>query len=63
MRPFLVTEWLGLDAFELEAGRAQGRPRVKVVEVAEMLRRGRSASGADADMDEAEASGEEAALS
>lgn len=33
--------WLELDALELEAGQAQGRPRVKLTRVEEMLRRTR----------------------
>ncbi len=39
--PFGTTEWFRLDAVELEAGEAQGRPRVKVVAVEAMLRSGR----------------------
>ncbi|MFA5550223.1 MAG: FAD-dependent oxidoreductase [Trueperaceae bacterium] len=40
--PFDASEWLGLDAVELAAGAAQGRPRVKVVGVDAMLRAGRA---------------------
>ncbi len=40
--PFSTAEWLALDAHELAAGEAQGRPRVKVVSVAEMLKLGRA---------------------
>lgn len=40
--PFSVTEWFGLDAAELAAGKAQDRPRVKVVEVPAMLEQGRA---------------------
>ncbi len=36
---FPFDHWLELDARELEAGRAQGRPRVKLTRVEEMLRR------------------------
>ena len=36
---FPFDHWLELDALELEAGRAQGRPRVKLTRVEEMLRR------------------------
>lgn len=39
--PFLTHEWFGLDKHELEMGEAQGRPRVKVVDVAEMIEHGR----------------------
>ncbi len=38
---FSFDHWLELDALELEAGRAQGRPRVKLTRVEEMLRRNR----------------------
>ena len=39
VRFFPVDHWLELDAFELEAGQAQGRPRVKLTRVEEMLSR------------------------
>ncbi len=39
--PFGTAEWFRLDAVELQAGEAQGRPRVKIVAVEAMLRRGR----------------------
>lgn len=42
--PFSTQEWFGLDAVELAAGEAQGRPRVKVVGVDAMLRAGRQGS-------------------
>ena len=38
---FSTPEWIGLDAVELAAGAAQGRPRVKVIGVAAMLEEGR----------------------
>lgn len=31
--------WLELNAYELEAGKAQGRPRVKVTRLEQMLQR------------------------
>ncbi len=40
--PFATHEWLGLDAVELSAGEAQGRPRVKIIGVEAMLRAGRT---------------------
>ena len=39
VRFFPFDHWLELDALELEAGRAQGRPRVKLTRVEEMLSR------------------------
>lgn len=39
VRFFPFDHWLELDALELEAGRAQGRPRVKLTRVEEMLKR------------------------
>ena len=36
---FSFDHWLELDALELSAGKAQGRPRVKLTRVEEMLRR------------------------
>ncbi len=36
--PFGFEHWLELDRFELEAGKKSGRPRVKVTDVAAMLR-------------------------
>lgn len=45
--PFTVTEWFGLDAVELAAGEAQGRPRVKVVGVDAMLAAGRKEAAKD----------------
>lgn len=38
---FSTPEWFGLDAVELAAGAAQGRPRVKVIDVEAMLKAGR----------------------
>lgn len=38
---FSTPEWFGLDAVELAAGAAQGRPRVKVIGVDDMLAEGR----------------------
>lgn len=38
---FYTPEWFGLDAVELAAGAAQGRPRVKVIGVEAMLEEGR----------------------
>lgn len=40
--PFTSAEWGRLDAAEIAAGAGQGRPRVKVVDRAEMLARGRA---------------------
>jgi ferredoxin/flavodoxin---NADP+ reductase len=38
VHPFGFEQWLALDRHELEAGKAAGRPRVKVTAVEEMLR-------------------------
>ncbi len=38
VRPFGFEQWRALDKFELDAGEASGRPRVKVTAVEEMLR-------------------------
>ncbi|CAA9553644.1 MAG: Ferredoxin--NADP(+) reductase, actinobacterial (eukaryote-like) type [uncultured Truepera sp.] len=39
VRFFPFDHWLELDALELEAGRSQGRPRVKLTRIEEMLKR------------------------
>ncbi|MEJ2292242.1 MAG: NADP oxidoreductase, partial [Deinococcales bacterium] len=38
VRPFGFGQWLALDQHELQAGKAAGRPRVKVTAVEDMLR-------------------------
>ena len=38
VHPFGFEQWLALDSHELEAGKASGRPRVKVTAVEDMLR-------------------------
>ena len=38
VRPFGFEQWLALDKYEQETGKAAGRPRVKVTDLEEMLR-------------------------
>ncbi len=42
VRPFGFDQWLALDRHELDAGKASGRPRVKVTDVEAMLKVGSS---------------------